>query len=150
MPSFYKELLGKNRNAFALNACIANRKPLVSKFRIHFSLSGRLSEMHEKHGVRMDKESGTKTHKVGYFPCFSLVTIMKALGVSKVDYFSLDVEGGELDVLKAIDFKQLDIKMFSVEHNGFKENKDAINEFMASKGYSVKKVDAQDGYYLKS
>ena len=97
----------------------------------------------------MDKESGTKTHKVGYFPCFSLVTIMKALDVSHVDYFSLDVEGGELDVLKAIDFKQLDITMFSVEHNGFDENKKAINEFMTSKGYSVKKVDAQDGYYLK-
>ena len=44
-----------------------------------------------------------------FVPCFSLVTILKAINVNKVDYFSLDVEGGESFVLKAIDFNKIDI-----------------------------------------
>ena len=43
--------------------------------------------------------------------CFPLVAILKALRVHKVDYFSLDVEGNEMDVLRAIDFDSVDIKV---------------------------------------
>ena len=105
--------------------------------------------MNPQHQRRMDLESGTNVAKLGYFPCFSLKTIMKAIGVSHVDYFSLDVEGGELDVLKSINFNELDITMFSIEHNGFKEAKKQITSLMESNGYRTEKVDGQDGFYKK-
>ena len=56
-------------------------------------------------------------------PCFSLNTILKAINVDKIDYFSLDVEGGELEVLKGIDFHKIDIATFSVEHNNYQDQK---------------------------
>ena len=41
--------------------------------------------------------------------CFPLFGVLKSLNVSKVDYFSLDVEGNEMDVLQTIPFDDLDI-----------------------------------------
>ena len=41
--------------------------------------------------------------------CFPLFGVLKALNVTKVDYFSLDVEGNEMDVLRTIPFDLIDI-----------------------------------------
>ncbi len=39
-------------------------------------------------------------------PYFSLYTILKEINTNKVVYFSFDVEGGELEVLKGINLKK--------------------------------------------
>jgi len=41
---------------------------------------------------------------------------MEALGVSHVDYFSLDVEGPELEILRTIDWTRLHIDVITVEY----------------------------------
>ena len=41
--------------------------------------------------------------------CFPLLTLLKALGVDVVNYFSLDIEGHELPVLKAVPFHDIHI-----------------------------------------
>jgi hypothetical protein len=146
IPSNYKRILSKGRNIYVLNACIAEKKPIVSKFRVYDALSGRLSEMNDAHQDRIDKESNTA--KVwAYIPCFSLNTILKAIDVDTIDYFSL--EGGEFSVVQTIDYKRLNIRSFSIEHNGFQEPKMKITNYLLSKGYNLTKSDGQDIYFLK-
>ena len=41
--------------------------------------------------------------------CFPLFGVLKAINVTKVDYFSLDVEGNEMDVLRTIPFDEVEI-----------------------------------------
>lgn len=43
--------------------------------------------------------------------CFPLYTYLLALNVTVIDYFSLDVEGSELNVLKTIPFDKIDIRV---------------------------------------
>ena len=43
--------------------------------------------------------------------CFPLHAILLALNVTRVDYFSLDVEGAELDVLNTVPFDRIDIRV---------------------------------------
>ena len=43
--------------------------------------------------------------------CLPLYSILLALGNPTVDYFSLDVEGAEYDVLKTIPYNEVDIKV---------------------------------------
>lgn len=43
--------------------------------------------------------------------CFPLYTYLLALNVTVIDYFSLDVEGSELNVIKTIPFDKIDIKV---------------------------------------
>ena len=41
--------------------------------------------------------------------CFPFYSVMRALNRTKVDYFSLDVEGSELAILKTIPFDEIEI-----------------------------------------
>ena len=71
--------------------------------------------------------------------CFPFHTIMLALNRTKVDYFSLDVEGMELQILRTIPFDLIDISVLNVEYNHGSEGGQAYVNFMKSKGYRVHK-----------
>ena len=43
--------------------------------------------------------------------CLPFISILYAIGNPSVDYFSLDIEGVELDVLKSIPWDKVDIKV---------------------------------------
>ena len=101
--------------------------------------------MNKAHVQRINEIN--KNVKLLYVPCFSLNTIMSALGVNKVDYFSLDVEGGELDVLKSIKYDKIEIDSFSIEHNGFVEEKAKIIAYLTGKNFEKVKEDGQDVYF---
>merc|ERR1712241_369658 len=49
--------------------------------------------------------------------CMPLYTILLALGNPTVHYFSLDIEGAELQVLRTIPFDKVDIKILDIEMN---------------------------------
>jgi len=59
------------------------------------------------------------------------------MNVTKIDYFSLDVEGAELGVLETVPFDKLHIKVLSVEFLHAPNGKDGLRRLMTSKGYSV-------------
>ena len=54
------------------------------------------------------------SHK--YMQCFSFGAMMAALNVNRVDYFSLDVEGGEVPVLKTINWNDVYIDVIGIEY----------------------------------
>jgi hypothetical protein len=47
--------------------------------------------------------------------CYPLSSLMNTLGQTHIDYFSLDVEVAEMIILKSIDWKHLDIDVFTIE-----------------------------------
>ena len=150
VPSLYQSILSKNRKAFTINCCIANKKPFVARFQLASALSNRISQINEHFQNRVDQDIGTKKKTIIYVPCFSLNTIMKAINVNKVDYFSLDVEGGELEVLKGIDFNKIEINSFSVEHNNYQDAKNSIKLFLQANNYQLTKdVGDGDSYFIK-
>ena len=60
--------------------------------------------------VKINKEQKKlKGDNVANVICFPLFGVLKAINVTKVDYFSLDVEGNEMDVLRTIPFDNVDI-----------------------------------------
>ena len=148
IPSLYQTILTKKRNVHVLNACIAGKLPLVAKFRVLHVLSVRVAEMSDAHKRRMDKE-GVNNMPIVHVPCFSLNTIMAALRVENVDYFSLDVEGGEWSVISNLDLKRINIKSFSIEYNGNQGPKNLIKDHLLAQGYKYLKEDGQDIYFIK-
>ena len=48
-----------------------------------------------------------------YIPVYS---ILKALNMSYINFFSLDVEGAELEILKTIPFDKVKIDLFYIEY----------------------------------
>ena len=44
--------------------------------------------------------------------CFPFYSVLLAIGQTRIDFFSLDVEGHELEILKTIPWHQVDIKVY--------------------------------------
>lgn len=54
-----------------------------------------------------------------------------------IEYMSLDVEGAELDVLKALDLKKYKVALLSVEHNHEEEKRGKIRAHLRNLNYDV-------------
>ncbi len=67
-------------------------------------------------------------------PCFPLESVLLALNHTHVDYFSLNVEGLELDILKTVPFDRIQIDTLSVEYIHGKGGKEVYKEFMEWQG----------------
>ena len=85
------------------------------------------------------ERKNTKKRPVSEVPCFPLESMLLALNTTHVDYWSLDVEGFELDILKTVPFDRLDITVLSVEYIHGRSGKNAYKEFMEANGYKVHK-----------
>ena len=62
---------------------------------------------------------------------------------------TLDVEGGEMEVLKGIDFDKYSFSVMTIEHN-YTESKEQIIDFLHTKGYRVLLQNAWDIMFVKS
>ena len=65
--------------------------------------------------------------------------------VRHIDYFSLDVEGGEMDVLENLPWGSVTIEVMTVE---VQENRQEIHTFMLSKGYRLVSTFDFDNLYI--
>ncbi|CAL4174702.1 unnamed protein product, partial [Meganyctiphanes norvegica] len=99
-PSNFKKLKTKHRRAWAAQVCLSPHPfPVKVMFKQDFN-TGKIAE------------PSTNTLKKGYVQvqCLPLASLLAALSRTTVHYFSLDVEGLELQVLQTIPFEKLDIK----------------------------------------
>ena len=170
-PDAFNELKSKHRKSWLLGHCLStqNQSEIVD-----FDASGLLGGIiHQGKKSGTDQVSGDVVSGLGQdvfgfieipgaqdrFPyqrrtirtqCFPLYSILKAVGNPTVHYFSLDVEGSELPILKTIPFDKVDIKVLDIEIKNaghiFPGSYKEITKFMYSKGYEfftqVSDVDA--------
>ncbi|KAK9500811.1 hypothetical protein O3M35_002003 [Rhynocoris fuscipes] len=125
-PLNFVQLVAKNRRSWISPTCVS----------VHSYPEIVLFEQNKNQGKIADTASTINGPTV-YIQCFPLYTYLLALNVTHIDYFSLDVEGAELDVLKTIPFKDINIETLSVEYIHVPGGKDAISEFMFSQGYVI-------------
>lgn len=81
--------------------------------------------------------------------CLPIFSILQAIGQTTIDFFSLDVEGAEPNVLRSIPFDKLDIKILCIEmeHCGEK----VIDDILVPAGYEfVRKIEIDLIYVKKS
>lgn len=87
--------------------------------------------------------------------CVPLYALLSAINVTTVDYFSLDIEGAELGVLKTIPWDKLNVTVLSVEVSPVDGRKGggALHAFILSKGYKlvryVENLYSHDNVYVK-
>ncbi|XP_054257006.1 protein Star-like [Macrosteles quadrilineatus] len=126
-PLNFSQMLHKNRRAWLSPTCLSKTThPQVVSFKQDFNV-GRIS----------DKNIGEERPGYVDVQCFPLYSYLLAMNITHVDYFSLDVEGDELNVLKTIPWDKVDIDTLSVEFVHVNDGKDSIRDFMTSKGYIV-------------
>jgi hypothetical protein len=81
-------------------------------------------------------------------PVKTLTKILQEVNAPPViDFFSLDAEGAELQVLRGLDFDKYKINCILVEHNMEKTKRRYIREFLIPKGYRRAETLRRDDLY---
>lgn len=135
-PYLFKKMIQRDRQCFMINCCISNEEQEMT-FLLADLLTASKNHLTGAHKARIDferNESLSDPHygEVVTTQCFSLMDILDVIGQRNIDYFSLDVEGGELHILKSLDWDKLNIKYFSIETD---QNRKEILAFMDKHGY---------------
>jgi len=154
-PNLLKKLYSKHRKAYVLPHCLST-KPEVEI--VTFDDSGFVSGIIVEGKIRPSKVgdamNALKTEKSIQVQCFPLYSILMALGNPHVDYFSLDIEGAELAMLKTLPWDKIKMTLIDVEinHAGmiFPGSREDIHSFMFSHGYPfIKSVSVDDFFFNK-
>jgi FkbM family methyltransferase len=88
------------------------------------------------------------------YPCSTLDFLLKKHNMDEVDFFSLDVEGYEVEVLKGIDFSQVFFHIMVIENhsslNGVNLSKPSMSDFsfLEELGFDKKLVIGQHEFYI--
>jgi FkbM family methyltransferase len=149
-PSIF-EKLKNNRSCICINGCIAKetKKDIFLEVSGYPAmLSGLKSEYCEKHLQRIDYEIGLfgGSKKEIEVQCYNINEVLTQHNMFNIDFCSLDIEGGEFNVLQTIDFDKINIHAFSIE-NAYSESK--FKKFMKTKGYKLIDVLECDDIYVK-
>lgn len=76
----------------------------------------------------------------------TLAAVLEENGLQRIDYLSLDVEGGELPILTTFPFDRFDIAVWSIENN--RQTK-AIRDVMTAAGYRLAELLGVDEIYVR-
>lgn len=151
-PTVFDDLK-KSRKSTCINCCIVP----FEKMDLHFlKISGypnMLSGIYEfydpRHLTRIQNELnqfGGSCELIS-LPSATVNDLLQKYSISTVDFLSLDIEGGELDILKSIDYKTFDIKAITVENAYSDKN---FEVFMKSRGYILFKNLGHDQLFIKN
>lgn len=92
----------------------------------------------------LTKPTQTTNYTITWVPSWRIEQLLKLYNAPRIiDYWSLDIEGGELDVLRTFPWRRYRVRCISVEHNNNQEKRNDINQFLLANGY--KQVDGPTG-----
>jgi len=98
------------------------------------AIGGVLSTMSETHKKNFDlyPERGHSPNKIKSLPFYKII---KDINIKRVDLFSIDVEGGEYEVLNTFDW-DIPVYLILIELDGNDKNKDEkCRKFLIEKGF---------------
>ncbi|XP_057372271.1 protein Star-like [Daphnia carinata] len=132
-PITFQKLLSRNRKAWTLPICLS-LEPYPTEV-IFQPKSGDPGHSHieadtlQKPGIPGVDPDAVKVQ------CFPFYSVLLAVGRTDVDFFSLDVEGHELQILKTIPWHKVDIKTLTVEWDHIPEGQEALSRFLEDSGF---------------
>merc|ERR1719350_926735 len=145
-PDFHDALVSKQRDAWILPHCLStNSTPIIVDFLADLIMSGIIDKDTNVIPPGMNASSHGDTMRTMKVQCFPIYSVLKAIGNPRIDYFSLDIEGAELQVLQTIPWDLVDINLFGIEteHGTAKD----IIRHMENVGYNKKDKMGHDTFF---
>lgn len=149
IPGIYSKLKS-NRSCITINSCITTT-PGKAKFLELDGNTNMLSTLAvNNNGLvarRLRKNASRHNTEIREIEveCLTFPMMIEKFGIDNIDFLSLDIEGGELDILKSIDFETTPVKIISVENNYFRDD---IRDYLEGKGFIYVGTFKVDEIYL--
>ena len=133
-----------------VNAAVCNERQTV-----HFVAGNEVGGIYEFTSPSFRARHKTWTNKTAdnteEIECYPMrdILIERAPEISHYDFFSLDVEGAEYEVLRSTNFDRTTFGVIFVEASRHDPKKnEAVKEFLINKGYSFLKEDKRSYWFL--
>ena len=134
------EILQRNRNenCICIEGAISDNDGTASFMYVkgpEAMLSGLIDKYDPRHADRVQRDGKSTNCEfiLRTVQCYKLCDLLEKYDMHHIDYLSIDTEGGELDILKTIDYSKFDIDVITVEDNfGYPE----IKSFLNQKGFA--------------
>ncbi len=132
-PNVFQQLLKNrpNERAYKSNAAVCLKEGEIEMIGTN-EMAGRVDTLDEVHERTW---SGAKRWKI---QCGPMSKYVREAGLKRVDFFSLDVEGGEYDVLQTFPWDTVPVYAILVELNGREasKQKDSLcRQLLSQKGF---------------
>ncbi len=149
-PLLFSRILPLNRRCAVVNSGISTvpDRAINISFKLAGPLGGIVDHLTPKHQLRITNELLSKDHtswahttegsgEVVTVSCHPLDHLLYLAGNTRlvVDYLSLDTEGSELAILRAINFTQITFGVVGIEHNNRDGWKAAIARILTAAGF---------------
>ncbi|XP_045119216.1 uncharacterized protein LOC123509130 [Portunus trituberculatus] len=117
----YRSLRSKNRRAWSSRGCLGAKNypyaSVLSSYRNQgkeASWAGRGAARLEENPTAGGEGPGYKTFQT--VQCFPPLSLLLAVNASYIHFFSLDVEGAEMNILKIFPFDRVTVDVWAIEH----------------------------------
>lgn len=143
-PNFFNQLKKNRPNCKLDNSCITGTSNSHSKFAE--CADGELSTQ-AKYLKKGSLAERRLKHKIYDVPTLSLKDLLDKHSAPKhIDFLSIDVEGGEMEILEGFDFHSYSFSMIAIEH-GWTDSEGKMDEILNRNGYTrqleeLSKIDA--------
>ena len=151
-PEQYKECLANRPGSKVIHAAVGrpDAKGTITFHQVTSSekWGGMLSYLQadDRQSWRVNR-TGTAINKIEV-PYRSLNDILEACDLEPIDFITIDVEGGELDVLKGFDINKYNPRVIVVENNNRHEH-NRIEEYLKSFDFHLRFSAGCNDFYLK-
>ncbi|XP_046451332.1 uncharacterized protein LOC124199545 [Daphnia pulex] len=141
----FKEILAKRRHAWSLPVCLST-EPYPTK--VQFDANDEAGKIYEPGKDETSVQQENVSNWLIEVQCFPLYSILLAVGQTRVEYFSLDVEGSEIKILVNIPWNHVEIKTLTVEITT-RNQRDLhdLTRYMEKQGYENVELMDGPGYY---
>jgi len=151
----YEQLVKNRPNSKCYNACVGPKEESVLFFNHkNGGLSGVVKEVGRRHIERLEYSYSVNPKsyhraepllKLEWKPIIRTTRAIRDAGFSHIDFFSLDVEGGEPSVLAGLDPTEVTVDVFCVEVN--QQSFAEVSEWMGTNGFQSLASVGQDLIY---
>lgn len=140
LPKAFKKLT-ECRNVNCDNNAVFNKSGLLLNFS-EFELGSGITEY-------IDKYPFVKKYNQIIVKTITLQELLEKYKAPKIiNYFSLDTEGTEFEILKSVDFSKYIFLYINLEHNYIEPKRTDIRRFLVNNGYLYKGENQWDDDYL--
>jgi FkbM family methyltransferase len=136
IPEMFQKLKN-NRNCICIEGCVSDKhgtayfREVGGTFEVLSGIEDKYNPTH----IHLINNVYNKPSKFYEVQCYTLSEILREYNVEKVDFLSIDTEGGELEIVKSLSDDELKkIDVICVEHND--ADKEMIR-FLTSKNFTL-------------
>jgi len=149
IPEVFQKL-EQTRSATCIQGCIYDAKEEAQflRFKGYPEMLSGLMDTNQRRQEEALESVQNGSAEIITVKCYNLNQLLLDQEIHRVDYLSVDTEGGEVNILKSIDYDKIIVDVIDVENN----DGDALFEkFLSSKGYKkIATLGPDEIYYRMS